>query len=268
MVRALNLDDAAQPADSPAPVAVKSAYRTLQILELMAAWPGRPSLTELQRELGIPKSSLYNLLQTLVDRGWLETDARGTTYSVGILALRVGITYLERDPVVQAAGPLLAELRGVLDETLHLARLDGSDVVYLASRESGHHLRSSSRIGRRLPAHTTALGKALLAGRTPQEVDGILPARLEALTPDTVTDRAVLDTELAQARQQGWSLERGQNTPGLACIAVAVPGQHPPIDAISCSFPLVRLTPEHQNHIIDSLVHAASELGSIGRSRW
>lgn len=269
MARLPNLDGASlDGAAQSAPAAVKSAYRTMQILELMAARPGRPSLTELQRELGIPKSSLHNLLQTLVDRGWLETDSRGTTYSIGIRALRVGITYLDGDPVVQAAGPLLAELRAALDETLHLARLDGSDVVYLASRESAHHLRSSSRIGRRLPAHATALGKALLAARTPEELDARLPARLEALTPDTVTDRAVLDTELAQARLRGWSLERGQNTPGLACIAVAVPGQNPPVDAVSCSFPMVRLTPEHQNHIIDSLVHAASELGSIGRSHW
>lgn len=248
-----------------APATVKSAYRTMQILELLASRPNRLSLTELQRELEIPKSSLHNLLQTMVERGWLETDARGTVYGIGIRALRVGVIYLERDPVVQAAGPLLAELRRLLDETMHLARLDGSDVVYLASRESAHHLRSSSRIGRRLPAHTTALGKALLAARPPAEVDHLLPETLVALTPDTVTDRAVLRAELAETRQHGWSFEQGQNTSGLACIAVAVPGQHPAIDAISCSVPLVRLTPEHKEHIIDTLVHAASELGHIGR---
>lgn len=244
---------------------VKSADRTIDILELLASRPQRMTLSELQRALGVPKSSLHSLLQTLVTRGWIETDERNLTHGVGLRALRVGAAYLERDPVIEAAGPLLTQLRNELNETVHLARLDGSDIVYLSSRESAHHLRSSSRIGRRLPVHTTALGKALLAVRNEAEVDALLPDRLEALTPDTVTDRAVLNAELAVARAVGYSYEQGQNTPGLGCFGVAVAVRRPALDSLSCSVPLIRLTEQHGHQIVAALVQAADELGHLTR---
>jgi DNA-binding IclR family transcriptional regulator len=250
---------------SPALASVKSAVRTLDILELLAGRDHRMTLSELQRALGVPKSSLHSLLQTLVSRGWLETDERNQTYAIGLRALRVGASYLERDPVVEAAGPLLTQLRNELNETVHLARLDGGDIVYLASRESAHHLRSSSRIGRRLPAHATALGKALLAVRDADEVDALLPDHLEALTPDTVTDRPALQAELAEARALGYSYEQGQNTPGLGCFAIAVAGRQPAIDSLSCSVPLIRLTEEHRHQIVAALVQAADELAHLAR---
>lgn len=265
-------DPTAAPAGAPeperrAPAMVKSAYRTVQVFEFLADHPAGVSLTELQRELAIPKSSLHGLLQTLVERGWLETDRRGTIYGIGLRALRIGATFLDRDPIVEAAGLVMTHVRNQIDETVHLARLDDADVVYLVSKESPHHLRTSSRIGRRLPAHSTALGQVLLAARTPEEVDALLPEELVALTSATITDRAELHEELARTRERGWSFERGQNTPGLCCMAVAVPDRHPAIDAISCSIPLVRLTDEHRIDVIDALTNAAEELGHPIRRR-
>lgn len=248
-------------ADGQAPrrsEAVKSAYRTMELLELLADTPRRLTLAELQRGLDVPKSSLHGLLQTLMARGWVTE--RGGGYGIGLRALRVGAAYLDRDPMVRAAGPLLAGLQRQLDETIHLARLDGADVVYLASRESQHHLRVVSRIGRRLPAHTTALGKVLLAARDPAEVDALLPATLVALTPDTVTDRQALHAELAETRVRGWSYEAGQNTPGLGCFAVAIPAAYPALDAVSCSIPLARLTDAHCRTIVAALTECADEL--------
>lgn len=244
---------------------VKSAYRTIQLLELLADSPSRFTLAELQRQLGVPKSSLHGLLQTLVARGWVEPDGRGTAYGIGLRALRVGASYLDHDPMTLAAGPLLAALQQRLDETIHLARIDGCDVVYLASRESQHHLRVTSRIGRRLPAHSTALGKALLAARSAEEVDALLPGKLASLTADTVSDRDKLHAELADIRVRGWAYESGQNTPGLCCFAVAIPSCHPAIYAVSCSIPQVRLTDSHRHDVIAALTECADELGYAGR---
>jgi DNA-binding IclR family transcriptional regulator len=263
------LPDAARAGDGARPEGassgVKSAYRTIQVLELLTAHPDGLSLSQLQHDLGIPKSSLHSLLQTLVDRGWLETTNRGTLYGIGLRALRCGAAFLERDPAVDAASVVLTNLRNHLDETFHLARLDECDVVYLVSKESMHHLRSSSRIGRRLPAHSTALGKALLAARPWGDVDALLPDTLTALTSETVVDRDALRKELAETQARGWAAERGQNTPGLGCFAVAVPSRHPPVDAISCSIPLVRLTNEHAVQVVGALTNAADELGHMLR---
>ncbi len=246
--------------------AVKSADRTIELLELLAGYSEPLTLSEIHRELAYPKSSLFVLLRTLVARGWVETDRRGTGYSIGVRALLVGTSYLDRDPVIRAATRVLEELRTEVNETVHLARLDGADVVYLASRESAHHLRLTSRVGRRVPAYATALGKALLSGRTDAEVDALLPAKLEPLTPQTVTDRDALFAELALVRERGYATERGQNTPGLGCFAVALEYRLPPIDAISCSVPYARLDdPGHAGQTLDAVRRHAGQLSFLLR---
>jgi DNA-binding IclR family transcriptional regulator len=240
---------------------VKSGHRTLLILEALAAAPGPMAFTELRMQLGVPKSSLHGLLNTLVAANWVIMDARTGMYGVGPRSLRVGAAYLERDPVVMAASPLLAHLRNQLDETVHLARIDGPDVVYLVSQESKHHLRSVSRIGRSQPTYATSLGQVLLAQRPVDVVRELLPQVMTPLTADTITSPEVLIETLAVVRERGWAIERGQNTPGLGCVAVAVPGRHPATDAISCSVPLNRLTDERVNDIADALVACAGEIG-------
>jgi DNA-binding IclR family transcriptional regulator len=237
--------------------AVKSADRTIVLLEALANSPHAMTLTELQQAMGVPKSSLYMLLQTLVARGWLHSDARLGTYGIGVRALLVGTSYLDHDRVVQAAAPVITELRGQINETVHLARLDGSDVVYLASRESQHHLRVISRVGRRVPAHATSLGKSLLATRTDADVDALLPAKLVQLTPNTVHDRRALHKQLDEFRALGYAFEREENTPGLCCFAVALPYRSPAVDAISCSVPLARLDKKHEKEVIQGLFEAA-----------
>ena len=247
------------------PAAVKSADRTVELLEVLSASDRPLTLTELHRALNYPKSSLYMLLQTLVGRGWVELDAERGSYGIGVRALLVGTSYLDHDPVVRAAIRVMEQVRRDVNETVHLARLDGPDVVYLASRESEHHLRVVSRVGRRLPAHATSLGKALLAQRSPDEVDALLPAELTALTPGTVTDRAALHEQLAGFRVLGYAREREENTPGLGCFAVALPYRSPVIDAMSCSVPLGRLDDAHQAQIVAALLDAARQITELLR---
>lgn len=257
----------ALPSDAPAPAAVKSADRTVELLELLSRTSEPLTLSEIQRELSYPKSSLFVLLRTLVARGWVETDRRGTGYSIGVRALLVGTSYLDRDPVIRAATRGLEELRAEVNETVHLARLDGGDVVYLASRESAHQLRLTSRVGRRLPAHATSLGKALLATRSDEEIDALLPAELVALTPRTLTDRKALLADLAETRDRGYAIERGENTAGLGCFAVALDYKHPAMEAISCSVPSVRLDdPAHATQVVEAVVRHAAELAAILRT--
>jgi DNA-binding IclR family transcriptional regulator len=242
------------------PGAVKSADRTVELLEVLSASDRRLTLTELHRELSYPKSSLYMLLQTLVNRGWVEVEPDRGTYGIGVRALLVGTSYLDHDPVVRAAIRVMEQVRQTVNETVHLARLDGADVVYLASRESEHHLRVVSRVGRRLPAHSTSLGKALLATYSDEQVRKLLPESLEPLTEHTHTDREKLIEELAQIREQGFAVDREENTLGLRCFGIAVPYRTPARDAVSCSVPVARLTPGHEQLIKDALFDARDRL--------
>ncbi len=231
---------------------VKSADRTLDVLEELADANGHRSLGELSKSLDIPKSSLHGILRTLAQRGWVQPDESGNRFALGLRSLRVGAAYVDRDDTVSRAQPVLDWISEELGEAVHLGRLDGADVVYLAKRDSVHPLRLYSAIGRRLPAHATALGKAMLATRVPSEVERLLPAELVPLTPSTITDHDALRTELDRIRSDGYAFDNEENSEGIRCFAVAispaVPG--PATDAISVSIPVFRLTDEVQGHAI------------------
>nr|WP_152617852.1 IclR family transcriptional regulator [Phaeacidiphilus oryzae] len=239
---------------------VKSAVRTVELLEFFAGRPGIHTLAEVQTAVGYPKSSLYMLLRTLVELGWVETDATGTRYGIGVRALLVGTSYIDGDAVVAAARPILDRLAEETTETIHLARLDGTNVVYLATRQSQHYLRPFTRVGRRLPAHSTSLGKALLATHTDDQVRALLPEKLEALTEHTTTDREELIKQLAVIRERGYAVDAEENTVGLRCFGVAIPYRTPARDAISCSVPVARLTPEHEATVRTALLNARDPL--------
>ena len=145
---------------------------------------------------------------------WVEADATGSAFGVGPHALLSGTAYLDRDPALPFAYETLEDLRAELGYTMHYARRNDAHVLYLASRESRGGASVVPRVGRRLPAHVTALGQCLLSCLTRDEVDAVLPAQLEALTPHTVTDRDQLFAELDRARARGWAVEHEQGTEG------------------------------------------------------
>jgi DNA-binding IclR family transcriptional regulator len=240
---------------------VKSADRTLDILEWLAQAGERTTLGELSRELEIPKSSLHALLRTMQRRGWVESDAAGSRFGLGVRALLVGTSYVDSDDAVVAAADTLDWLSATLGETIHYGRLDGADIVYLAKRPSTHPLRLYSAIGRRLPAHTTALGKALLAEQSLDEVRERLGPNPTRLTDNTITAWRDLAEEFARVRERGFATDAEENTIGIHCFAVAV-GPAPRSDAISCSVPVARLTADMRRAILTALRGALERLGS------
>jgi DNA-binding IclR family transcriptional regulator len=246
---------------------VKSAVRTVELLEYLASRQDRPArIREICAELDMPRSSAHALLRTLVTQGWVRSDKSGTLYGIGIRALLVGTSYLDTDPYLPVITPFLDDLRKELDETFHVARLDGTDVVYLATRESRQYVRTANRVGRRLPAYTTALGKVLLADRFGAERDEHLPVALTPLTAHTITDRAELDDVLDEVRIRGYATDNEENTLGLRCFAVALHYTRPAQDAISASVPITRLTDEREREIVEALRAVGDKTSRVVRS--
>src|SRR3984885_8837536 len=130
---------------------VKSAERTVKILETLASSPTRLTLSELQERMGYPRSSLHALVRTLRELKWVEADESGSAFGVGPHALLSGTAYLDRDPALRYAYETLEDLRTEIAYPIHYARRDESHVLYLASRESRDSVRVVSRVGRRLP---------------------------------------------------------------------------------------------------------------------
>ena len=227
---------------------VKSAVRTVELLEFLADRHDRPArIREICAALDMPRSSAHALLRTLVEAGWVRSDASGTLYGIGIRALLVGTSYLDSDPYLPLITPFLDELRAELDETFHLGRLDGTDVVYLATRESKQY-----RAGRQ-PGRPAAAGLCHRAGQGPagrpvRRRPGRARSRrcCEPLTPHTITDRDVLDEALEEVRVRGYATDDQENTDGRAVFRGDAALHRPAQDAISASVPLARLTPERE----------------------
>ena len=258
--------DSTAPAPDLAVRKVKSAVRTVELLEYLAARHDNPArLREISEALDMPRSSAHALLRTLVAQGWVRSDASGTLYGIGIRALLVGTSYLDSDPYLPLITPFLDELRQDLDETFHLGRLDGTDIVYLATRESKQYNRISNRVGRRMPAYATALGKSLLAERFGVERDEHVPSVLTSLTAATIVDRSALDDVLDDVRVRGYATDDQENTPGLQCFAVALRYCSPAQDAISASVPVERLTPQREREIVDALRATGDKVSRVVR---
>ncbi len=239
---------------------VKSAYRALDVLEALAGGPA--TLSELSRLLGIPKSSLHGLLRTLTDRGWVTATPDGSRFRLGLRALQVGTRFVDEDELVAQVSPTLDRLAGATGETVQQARLDGDRIVYLAKRDTAHPVRIISSIGTRLPAHATALGKALLAARDDDAVRSLLRPPLGSLTTRTMTEVGSVLAELAEIRVRGWSHDDGEAAEGLRCFAVVVPAGRgvTPTDAISVSVPSFRLDDRREQRIVESLLEEQSRL--------
>jgi len=239
---------------------VKSARRTIDLLETFAENPAWTSLADLHVRTGFPRSSLHGLLRTLRDAGWIETDTGGTRFRLGVRALICGTAYLDRDPAMPHATEALERVREQTGFTAHYARLSGGQVVYLETRESRHSMHLVSRVGRTLPAYATSLGKALLAELTETELTGLLPQSLAPLTENTITSRDKLRDELAVVRERGYAFEHEEGTAGVACVAAVVPYRIPASDALSCSMPASQATDSETKRIGELLAEVTDDL--------
>ena len=243
------------------PRGVQSVDRALDILEVLAGRPGTLGVTEIAREVGLAQGTVHRPLVALVARGWVRQDA-GRRYGVGPAAMRLGeASYRELGAV---AAPALRAAVQATGETANLAVLEGRAMVYVAQAPSPHTLRIFAEVGRRVPLHSTAVGKVALSGLAPEVGHALLAGRdLEARTPHTLTSLDHLDTELAGVREQGYALDDEEQELGVRCVAVPVPIDGLAV-ALSVSGPTERMTREHAAAVVPQLRRIATELAAEG----
>lgn len=247
---------------SPATGQVKSAARALDLLDDIAA-RGPGTQLQLANRLGIPKSSLHALLRTMCARGWLDTDPTGSVYRLGIHTLTVSSAYLDGDPVLSRAAAVMDEIAAATEETVHLGRLEGADVIYTAKRESKHPLRMHSAVGRRLPAYATSLGRAMLAEQPESVRAELVPHTIEPLTSRATTDRDAVLAIIDRAELLGYAMESEESCLGVRCFGVALPFSRTSVDALSVAVPISRLDQGREDFIIETLLSVKARLSSV-----
>ncbi|WP_268961274.1 IclR family transcriptional regulator [Nonomuraea cypriaca] len=243
---------------------VKSAGRALEVIELLTRRPRGLSFTEICEELELPKSSGHGLLATMVRRGFLRLDDAGRRYTLGIRVWEAGQAYLWAIDLERAAKPIMEAIRDDLNEVVQLAVLDGTDNVYVAKVDPDQALVLASRVGARIPAHTTALGKVLLAGLEEAELRRRFEGReFVRFTRTTIASLADLEVELAGVRRGGHAIDQGEYTAGVFCVGVPVRDHNGGVRAgMSVSVPEVRLTPALRRRMLHALEKGAGELSA------
>lgn len=190
------------------------------------------TLEDVARCTHLPRSTAHRILDQLVRLNWLEHSSFG--YSLGKRALGIGGGDGSHGEIREAAAPLLHDLQMRTRMVVHLAVLDGSEVFYLDKAGGRFALSVPSRVGGRAPAHSTALGKAILAWLEPERVDELVGGKVSRLTSRTIGDIGTLHQELNRVRQrQGLAFERGENVPSISCAAAAIRGHEGPVASIS-----------------------------------
>ncbi|MGW6356353.1 IclR family transcriptional regulator [Streptomyces sp. NPDC055092] len=190
------------------------------------------TLTEIARASGLPKSTVHRLLGRLVPLGVIETHGAG--FKVG-LPMRRYASAMPIESLRQSALPHLGALHHWSGRHVHLATLRVNRVVFVERMMRPGSDLPSMGPGEIVPAHATALGKALLAYLSPQEIEAALSAPLEALTPETVTDADVLMAELAQVRSNSLAVAHGEAHPDVTCVAAPVLIRGRAVAAVSAS---------------------------------
>jgi DNA-binding IclR family transcriptional regulator len=225
----------------------RTLSRGLDMLELLSENPQGLELHQIARMMSLPKSTAYNLAQTLTSSKYAFKQEDGK-YLLGLKMFEVGSAAVNDLDLAAVIRQYMQEVYRECNETMHCGMITGREVVYIDKLESTRSVRMSSRIGVRMPLHAPAMGKAMLAAYSDAEIMSLYSGvTLEALTDKTITSLPKLVSEMKPIREAGFAVERGENCEGVTCQAVAITGRDgKPQYALSISAPSFRLSAEEE----------------------
>lgn len=202
---------------------IKVLEKALAVLDLFTDAPGELTLTQIGQRLRLSKPTTFRIVNVLEEADYLERAPGAQGYRLGLKLHRLGLLVESTTALQKLSHPFLQALAEKCDETVHLTVLNKGEALYLDKIEGKHSVRVVSRIGMRLPAHCSGVGKALLAHLPEEEVEAIVQERgLPGLTPSTITERGALAEELARIRARGYAIDNEEIELGLKCVAAPI----------------------------------------------
>ena len=241
---------------------VPALERGLRMLQAFADGRAVQSLSQLSKELDLPRATAFRLANTLVYMGFLDRNEETGEYRVGPAALGLGWTYLSGLELPEIAHPFLEELRRRSNASVHLAVLDGADIIYVSRLPSNAALASNIRVGSRLPAHASTMGRAILSGLEPELLDDLYgrETELPQFTSQTPSSVDMLRRLLARdAANGGVVISRGYYETGVVSVAAPVhDARNRIVAAVNITASDGRFSDEElENEVRDDVVSAA-----------
>ncbi|HEY4067810.1 MAG TPA: IclR family transcriptional regulator [Burkholderiaceae bacterium] len=233
----------------------------LAVLDWLARQPRACRATEVAQAFDLARSNAHRTLRTLVECGWATQDAATSAYRAGLRLFELGALVGEAAEIGPLVRPHLAALARASGETIHLATLDGAEIVYLDKFDSPLPVAAYSRVGGRAPAYCVASGKALLAAA---DLDAsalrALLGKLVAHTPHTFVDPKALSAELARSRARGYAENREEWRLGVCGLGAALhDARGNAVAAVGMSVPSLRFARGQARRLTEQLLACAAE---------
>src|SRR5690349_10249085 len=241
-----------------------SLEKAIDVLEAVADSGEGIGHLELADKVGLPKTTVYRILSTLVARGLVRRDPLRRVYCLGARTIELARKAYSMPDLVAAARGELRSLRDLTGETTYLAALDGMETVSLERCEGMHNVRSATRLGVRKPLHCTSQGKAMLSA-LPEEARNAIVAELELkpLTRKTITDRRKLRAELKLTAERGYAIDEEEIVMGVRCVGAAIVDAKGRVrGAVSVAGPAFRMTRPRVEQLGPEVAEAARRIGA------
>ncbi|PAF47879.1 hypothetical protein BKH43_08075 [Helicobacter sp. 13S00401-1] len=217
------------------------------------------TLTELSNATKIPKGTLHPIVLTLLSTQFLKMN--GNKFQIGKSAFQVGNAYFYEFDHMELVKKVMNQITHECDEICQLGVLDGGEVLYMAKVETSSAIRLTSSVGHTLKAYATAIGRALLAYKSDEEIYALYPAGITPYTSKTTSTMEDLLKKVDLVRKTGFSHEAGEVNPDIGCLAIAMKNatlSSTSFAAISVSVPLFRLNKKKFEFIKDLLLRKKS----------
>ncbi|AMF92105.1 DNA-binding transcriptional regulator KdgR [Vibrio fluvialis] len=246
---------------STQPEAVSSVLKVFSILQALGEQK-EIGVSELSQRLMMSKATTYRFLQTMKSMGFVAQEGEADKYKLTLKLFELGAKSLEYVDLIELADKEMRYISEQTNEALHLGSLDENAIIYIHKIDSGYNLRMQSRIGRRNPLYSTAIGKVLLAERDEQFVrDTLEGVEFIKHTDRTLENVEQLLEELALVRTQHYAEDNEEQEPGLRCIAAPVYDRFGHVIAgLSMSLPTIRFDEQRMGYYVDLLQTAGRNI--------
>jgi IclR family transcriptional regulator, KDG regulon repressor len=241
---------------------IQSVERALRILDLFDEYETELKITDISERMQLHKSTVHSLLKTLQSQHYIEQNIENGKYRLGMKLFERGNLVIRSLDIRSIAKRYLIDLSVKTSNTVHLVILDGKEGICIDKVEGSSATVLYSRIGRRIPVHCSAVGKALVSFKSKDELKEILKGyQYKQHTVNTITNEKDYLAELEKVRKAGYALDQEENEPGITCIAVPIwDHSGSVIAAMSMSQPTVRLHAAEQKKSIKMLQTAAMQI--------
>jgi len=244
----------------------ESVAAVLKVFALLQALSERneTGISDLSVRLAMPKATVYRFLQTMMTLGYVRQESDSERYGLTMKVFELGTKALQYPDLIDLAKHHMQMLADVTGETVHLATLIDSEIIYIHKVDSRHMLGMYSRVGRRAPLHCTAIGKVLMAWEDPERRDRVLKgAEFKRYREKTIVEPAAFQAELDRVKVQGFGEDREEFDDHIRCLGVPIFDRlNRPIAGLSISFPTCRYDESKEAETVAMLKAASKDIST------